>query len=424
MKIIKILERENCDWKINKIKSFKKNIYITKNNEIESVLGADREDIRITIYKKFGKEIGESSFPVTDIKELKDRIKEAKKACEFTKKRIYEIPNKIKKIEIKNADKKMIFLYKQGKLGNYLEKLAKQIIKEFHKYDVELNGMEIFFEIIDQEVINSKGLKVKHRSTNLYIESVITVKKTHEFFPYKKFVRLNDFNVKEFVKEYVDLAFYVLESKKAKFKGRIILSGDAIKDFFAPHLNANPLVAHCSAKLHYMMLTRYKINEQIIDAKKDKITIINNPLDYNVETNAFDSDGIYSKKSILIKDNVFKNYLASKQYADYLEVEPSGPMNVVEVKLGKYARSTIYKGDYFEIVSFSSFCPNSLSGDFSAEIRLGYLHKDGKKISIKGGMFTGNVFKLFEKVLLGKEECVMEGYKGPKYIAFLDGNLA
>jgi predicted Zn-dependent protease len=75
-----------------------------------------------------------------------------------------------------------------------------------------------------------------------------------------------------------------------------------------------------------------------------------------------------------------------------------------------------------EIVSFSSFVPNSLSGDFSAEIRLGYLYekKAGKlvKVPVRGAMFSGNVFKMLDAMRLSREQMTMERYKGPALVRF------
>ena len=64
-----------------------------------------------------------------------------------------------------------------------------------------------------------------------------------------------------------------------------------------------------------------------------------------------------------------------------------------------------------------------LSGNFSAEVRLGYIVKDGKKTPFKGGLFTGNIFKLLENCELSKELIEETGYKGPKSIKFYEGEL-
>ncbi len=71
-----------------------------------------------------------------------------------------------------------------------------------------------------------------------------------------------------------------------------------------------------------------------------------------------------------------------------------------------------------EIISFASYAPEGLSGNFTVEIRLGYLHKGRKKIPIKGGMFTGNIFQLIQNMKLSKEINEFQGYKGPEAVRF------
>ena len=78
---------------------------------------------------------------------------------------------------------------------------------------------------------------------------------------------------------------------------------------------------------------------------------------------------------------------------------------------------------FIEIIAFSSFTPNSISGDFSAEIRLGYhvsKDKEGniKRKPFKGGMFTGNVFKVVKNMSLSKEIKQISGYRGPAAVLF------
>ena len=107
--------------------------------------------------------------------------------------------------------------------------------------------------------------------------------------------------------------------------------------------------------------------------------------------------------SLYFAAGIFKNYLADKQYADYLNVPPTGAFGSVDISGGTSSLDKMYNSyktlPYIEIVAFSSFVPNNISGDFSAEIRLGYIvvkDKQGNAIKtpFKGGLFTGNVFKL------------------------------
>jgi glycosyltransferase involved in cell wall biosynthesis len=76
-----------------------------------------------------------------------------------------------------------------------------------------------------------------------------------------------------------------------------------------------------------------------------------------------------------------------------------------------------------EIVTFASFSPDMISGDFSAEIRLGYIIENGIKTPFKGGLFTGNIFEISKEINLSNEKIETAGYIGPKQIKFFNANI-
>ena len=257
--------------------------------------------------------------------------------------------------------------------------------------------------------------------------------KEQEFVAMKEFSSLSQLNVIKFVKENVRMVKDVLDSSTIKtFRGKVFLSGDAVTEFFSPHLSLNPLVMHASAKIKHMGLSQYEKGKKIAEFKGDKLSVSTNPfLALNPSSGLFDHDGVISKKVKIIEKGRFRRYFASKQYADYLGVEPTGAFGSVDVKKGSKTLKQLYQQQvpFAEIVAFSSFAPNSISGDFSAEIRLGYLITKDKKGNLmkkpfKGGMFTGNVFRLIQNIYLSKEIKEESGYKGPKLIVFNQGIIS
>ena len=84
-------------------------------------------------------------------------------------------------------------------------------------------------------------------------------------------------------------------------------------------------------------------------------------------------------------------FTASQRYADYLSIPPSGDFGDVEVAAGTTPAAALLAEPYVEVVMFSWFNPNVITGDFASEIRLGYLVDGGKRTAFKGGMLVGNV---------------------------------
>jgi hypothetical protein len=255
----------------------------------------------------------------------------------------------------------------------------------------------------------------------VYVEAVLTsidktekktgINKEQEYLANKRVVRIKDLKLKEFIKEKSKIARDILKAKdlKGSINDNILLTGEALREYFSPNLGLNPLVFHCSAKIKHMKLSVFDIGEKVTSPN---ITIISNPMiPFNINSNSFDSDGVQSKKVVLIDKGILKNYFSSKQYADYQKIPPTGELGVIEVAKGNNTPRELDDLAFVEIVAFSSFTPNSVSGDFSAEIRLAYLYKNNEKIPIRAAMFSGNVFRI--KHYLSSKVDEQQGYRGP-----------
>jgi predicted Zn-dependent protease len=444
-KLKSILDKRKLDaWKFNTSEIRRTNFYYTKNLEKESVLHAFRINIDVTIYQYFGDEIGDSSFSVVigetgnskDVGSLKideglinKKIDEALLLCNYSRKPVFKIPvsNKIPKCNLVDKNLKNPTLQ--------LNQIYKEIKNELKNYsNITVNNLELYGGFLSSNLINNNGINYNEERTSFYIELTLTANKggkQQEHVAMKDVSSLSKFNPKQFVKENVKLVNDILNSKLIKtFKGDVIISGDAISEFFSPHLSLNPLIMHASAKIKHMGISRYKMNKIIANFKLDKLTIATDPLlKLNPSSSAFDYDGVVSKKVKIIENGMFKNYFSNKQYADYLNIEATGAMGSINIKGGKNNINKIIsiceknKNQMLEIVSFSSFVPNSISGDFSAEIRLGYVIKKNQagkviKESFKGGMFTGNVFDIVGNMYLSSEIKETNGYHGPKLVVF------
>lgn len=79
--------------------------------------------------------------------------------------------------------------------------------------------------------------------------------------------------------------------------------------------------------------------------------------------------------------------------------------------------------DYLEIIHFSSPQLIESSGYFGGEVRLGYLHHDGKIISVNGFSISGNLYEMVSTMKASDDTIAnnnAEGlsYVGPQYLLF------
>ncbi|MBA4393286.1 MAG: hypothetical protein C0407_07010, partial [Desulfobacca sp.] len=118
-----------------------------------------------------------------------------------------------------------------------------------------------------------------------------------------------------------------------------------------------------------------------------------------------------------IQDNLFKKRLNNKRYADYLSEEATGDLSNLEVATGSSSRDAFLAEDpCYQLLRFSTFEPNPITGAFSGEIRTGYLWQNGQKIPIKGGSVSGTIQQGFKEAYFSREIIQRETYLGPETV--------
>jgi len=429
--IIKELHKAKLfGWKVNEVQLLRQNLYATKNLDVESVLSSSRKEVHITVYKKYGKELGEATF-VLDEGNFNEQLKDAIFTTQFAKKKSYSLPGKtVLKKSFADPLIKQALVHRKG-LNILLEKLKivlKKLKTTYNGAKIIPNNFEIHLSFIKHNLTNSNGINLVEEKTKVYVESVLTLKKgkEQEFHVAKKVPFLSQLKLPELIEDQLSKTYDSLIAKKSKsFEGKILLAENAVQDFFTPDMSTNSIVLHASARIKHMNLSKYTLGKSIGPAKGDKLTISTAPLmKNNSAASAFDDDGVLSKPTVLVKNNVLKNLFASKRYADYLKIKPTGSVGAIKVEAGKTLTNKLLSAANVRIVSFSWFSPDNFTGDFSAEIRLGYRKEGNTWIPFRGGMFTGNIFKVVENFLLSKEVTNLEGYIGPSALLVNEGVIA
>lgn len=419
-------ELGGVSWSVLLQEQQRATLHLTRRGAIETSMEARRTQAEVTLYKRSGTHLGNASFTLfTDDEDvLRDKAEDALLLCREATKEAWPLPGRQRYRAVKTSDDRIATAFKEGKAEQLLERLWKRMLRVPTR-GVRVSHAELHLTTTKNHVFNSAGLSGKSDATTLFVEVVMTARKSGEEAEFYRAVtvgRLADFSPTRFLRECAERARDVL--KATPFHGvrvgGIALSGEALRDFWAPDLSLNPVVAHANAQAKYRQLSTFEKEARITTNKT--FTLISDPfIPYNPASGKFDNEGTASKKLVLVKKGVVKEFFASQRYAHYLGVPPTGALGVLTLSPGKHLRKRLLTDGTIEIVSFSSFVPNSLSGDFSAEIRLGYLHLDGKSIPIKNALFTGNVFRMLDTMRAAKDRVVMEGYAGPSLVRFEEG---
>lgn len=291
-------------------------------------------------------------------------------------------------------------------------------IQEFrsrHLARYALNSLELFVELFEYRIRNHFGLDVTADSTRLICDYVLTSPDNrHEIMGIKKRRALADLNLEEQLEE--DAAVLSdLEAAALPPTGEypVVMAGDALDslfDFFVAQLDGHALFNRYSI---------FKPGDAVVrDAKEDLTIRSNAELKGGMRSYSFDDLGFEAKTVTLIENSRVKNFLIDGRYADLLQMPKTSALMNIEVECGKTGYADFLSNGVLELIKFSTFQPNTISGAFSGEIRLGYLHKNGRRIPVKGGSVSGTTGSAFSAAFKSVESVQRAAYLGPKGVFF------
>ncbi len=163
-----------------------------------------------------------------------------------------------------------------------------------------------------------------------------------------------------------------------------------------------------------------KVGEKIVS---DKITITNDPHDLEwLGACAFDDEGVPTRKLDIIKDGVLKTCFVDLDYANKLNMEPTGTgfretmwgddgvsipvapnLKHIRIQPGKESFKELLGMMDEGVIAFNmigAHSGNLLNGDFSLGLNPGFYVKNGEIVGrVKDGMIAGNIYEQLSNVL-------------------------
>jgi predicted Zn-dependent protease len=321
---------------------------------------------------------------------------------------------------VENCDKE-ILEHPQESLEKLITAITDTVSKEAQ---IIASSTELFATTSTIHFQNSRGIDATTQKTSIILEVILISSdgaNDAEHYILTSRCRISDLHVEELIRRNAQFARDSLKASIPKtHKGQVIITGEALEDLFSP------LIYHSSAQTVYRSLSRLRIGEPIsatgASANGTALTLSSSRiLPFGVETLAFDREGIPAMHTEIIRDGVMQQYWANQRYAQYLGIPVTGEFGNIIMAAGKEPYDALRSEDpTYEIVAFSWMNPDSQTGDFVAEIKLGYLYSHGSKIPIKGGSVSGNVFSAFGNFSASSETQFTGSFSGPLALRFED----
>jgi predicted Zn-dependent protease len=428
------------DWQVETLRDEEAQIYLI-GDRVEAVRTVTNERARVTIHNDHTPRdsgMGERARGMTtvtllasdasDPARLAQRLSDAVTVASLTDNPPFGLPEPPAQgyPSVQTVDPAL-----EGDVGAALqETMARLRAAAAREQNVRLSSAELFVTQTARTLRNSRGVAGESLGTRVMLDFVLIARgaggREAEFHGEFTRRRLEDLLVEGTVAAYATFARHSLDATTPPtYEGPVVLSGEAIAGVFNPGLGfGGPYSFHTSAEAAYLKLSRLTPGEAITGAAAhgDRLTVLSDPLrPFGMQSNAFDGEGLPAARLALIEEGVLARRWADTRYATYMGVPATGAYANVTVLPGTWdlaALRSATEGPVYEIVAFSFMNPDPISGDFVAEIKLGYRHGATGTQPIKGGSLAGNVFAAFEDARLSHATYSDGTYYGPAAVRF------
>lgn len=295
--------------------------------------------------------------------------------------------------------------------------------------EVKLTAAEASADLVTTHLLNSKGIDAEQIEGTLAYEFVLKCRRgdreTETFFETTR-RRISDLHIEEEVARNARYALDLLDAAAPRaWQGAVVLRDEALATFMVgSSLSWGGIIQTMgSARSKYAETTPWQIGKPVFrgEAKGDPLTVwANRRIPFGITSDRFDGEGLPATRLQLIRDNRLTAFSASQRYADYLGFAPTGAFGGVELPRGQSSASDLVDEPYVEVVRFSWFNPDTVTGDFASEIRLGYLVERGRRFPFKGGQLVGNWLDAVADVRWSAETGFFGNYLGPITARFND----
>ncbi len=430
-KITKYLQQfkdQLSDWKINISKTEGREIYLI-GNTVDMARVKNIENVRLTVYKDFKHQAktcrGSAStiiHPTMNDSEMEETIQKAIYAAGFVKNEHFPIVNHVVCINYPGGSSTPL-----QELTEIMPRWIQEILEPSQEMNgVSINSAELFLNLKEETILNSKGLSVNFIQPSISIECITQAQGLQEEIELNDDIRLADLKEGILKSKIMQLLRYTHDRSKAVLLPKVdevpvILSGDCVGDLLQYYLH------RLSARFIHENISDTDIGENIQgdQVEGDLITLYLDPqLPGSYYSRPFDTDGFPLHRFRLIHQGAVERYWGDIQYSHYIHTAPTGQWCNISVESGSSTLQQMKAEPFLEITHFSDFQTDYITGDFGGEIRLGYYFDGSRLQPVYGGSIAGNLKKIHHQMTLSKEKRLLKKYYGPCSIKLKGVNVA
>ncbi len=314
--------------------------------------------------------------------------------------------------------------FHQQPLSDWLAPLTAAIFQNDRQRQGWINSAELFLKRIETRIVNSEAVQLQTVSYQAELELITNWREGRAEVELYRELRFASFEPELIAANVQEMLAYSREKALAQplpelEKFPVLLTGEPVRDFLGYY------TVQTSAQSVYEGLSTFKIgnNVQGESPQGDRINLRLDPtLVHSTESMPFDEDGLPLEPVEVIRDGQLLRYWGDQQYAFYLNLPPTGKIINQVFGGGTLTIDELRQEPYLELVAFSDFQMNPITGDFGGEIRLGWYHDGSQTVAVAGGAVSGNIRDVQPNMFFSRELQTLNQFIGPKTIKF--ANLA
>lgn len=281
-----------------------------------------------------------------------------------------------------------------------------------------INSAEVFLSRIETRVVNSEGVDVSESNFRGEVELIADWGKGKEEVELYKLIRFSAFDPEQIGRAVADL----LELCRAKGGARptpaiagatVLLSGAPVRDFLHYYY------MKAAARNVYEKSSTARLGENIQGpaVRGDRVSLRLEPgLANSTASHRFDEDGTLLAPAQIFADGKLVRYWGNQQFAHYLQAEPTGIITNQVYQGGSLCGAALQSDCHLELLDFSDFQMDVLTGDFGGEIRFGWCYEGGERYPVSGGAISGNIGAVQEEMYFSKELRREDDFMGPQTV--------
>jgi predicted Zn-dependent protease len=415
------------DWKLLETEEESRELFFIRKS-LDMNRAKKVKKYTVTVYRHFEEKKREYTgsatielAPTAAESEILKKLEEAFYAASFVRNPRYPLPgpSEIKPFVLESP------LDKDDPLP-----LIADLKKSLYKNDVHkeggINSAELFIHRNRHRFLNSAGIDVSFSSSGGDVELIVDWEEGGEGVELHNIFSFSGYDPKLAEEECREQIEHCRLRSRAKAAPdlkpiNILISGRAVAKIMGFY------TAQANARNKYEGLSKAEPGKvfQGENPKGDLLSITLDPyLPYSPNSAPYDSDGVALSPVSLYEKGILKQYHGSVQYCHYMHVPPTGQIRNIDVQGGSGRLEGFLQEPYVEILAFSDFQMDSITGNFGGEVRLAR-YFDGKEIRpITGASLSACLFDVQQEMYLSTDIIRKDHYRGPKSLLIPGGRLS